>query len=238
MNKKILGIGIILASCAATTVFASSNNISIKKAKEIALKKVPGGTITNIELDYERNKQIYDIDIVLNQYEYDLKLDATTGHGISVTKELRDDYVATKPSTNGYITREEAKSIALKKVPGGTITKIELDHQAGRPIYEIELILNQYEYDLKLDATTGHGISVYKELRDGYEYSNQQVSGFITQEQAKNAVLAKFPNAVIRKIELDRDDQVYELDIKSGRSKYEVTVSATSGQVISYDLDD
>lgn len=235
MKKEFLGIGLILASLNLGTLFAASN-ISIEQAKAIALKKVPGATITNIELDYENNKSIYDIDLVLNQYEYDLKLDATTGSGISVKKELRND--TARPQTANFITTKQAQAIALKKVPGATITKIELDSEAGRGIYDIELVLNQYEYDLKLDAKTGSGISIKKELRDGASNTTQLSKNYITKEQAKNAALGHIPGATVLKVELDKDDAVYELELRKGNVKYDVVVSAITGKVLSSEIDD
>ena len=75
MRKKFLVMSILLTTLSATSAIAASH-ISINDARAIALKKVPGGTVTSIDLDYERNKAIYDIDIILNQYEYELKLNA------------------------------------------------------------------------------------------------------------------------------------------------------------------
>lgn len=234
MKKKLVGISVLLATLSATSVFAASN-ISIAQAKAIALKKVPGGTVTSIELDYENNRAIYDIDLVRNQYEYDLKLDAKTGSGISVRKELRDD--ASNSSNLNLISINQAKSIALKKVPGATIHKIDLDYEGGKAIYEIELYLNQYEYDLKLDARTGSGISIKKELRDGYTASKPQGTTFISKQQAKSAVLAKLPGATVTKIELDREDGVYELELRKGNVEYDAEVNARTGQVIFIKID-
>ena len=163
MRRKFLTLSILLATLSATSVIAASH-ISINEAKAIARKKVPGGTITSIDLDYERNKAIYDIDMILNQYEYELKLNAETGSGISITKELRDDYASSQSAK--FISMEQAQKIALQKVPGARIDNIELDYEGGRGIYEVELSLKRYEYDLKLDARTGSGISIKKELRD------------------------------------------------------------------------
>lgn len=238
MNKKILSLTLLFAALNTGMIFAVSN-ISIAQAKAIAQKKVPGGTVTSISLDYEKNRAIYDIDIFRNQYEYDLKLDATTGSGISAKKTARDDYAYS--DADRFITMEKAMAIALKKVPGATIYSIALDTEAKRDIYEIELSLKQYEYDLKLDALTGSGISVKKELKEGAAQTKPQkpsTSTYITKEQAQAAALKKIPGATVRKIELDREDGVYELELRKGKVNYDVTVSATSGKVLSCEIDD
>lgn len=238
MNKKILSLTLLFAALNTGMIFAVSN-ISIAQAKAIAQKKVPGGTVTSISLDYEKNRAIYDIDIFRNQYEYDLKLDATTGSGISAKKTARDDYSFS--DADRFITMDKAMAIALKKVPGATIYSIALDTEAKRDIYEIELALKSYEYDLKLDALTGSGISVKKELKEGVAQSKPQkpsASNYITKEQAQAAALKKVPGATVRKIELDREDGVYEIDLRKGNVNYDVTVSATSGKVLSCEIDD
>ena len=156
MKKEFLGIGLILASLNLGTLFAASN-ISIEQAQAIALKKVPGATITNIELDYENNKSIYDIDLVLNQYEYDLKLDAKTGSGISIKKELRDGASNTTQLSKNYITKEQAKNAALGHIPGATVLKVELDKDDA--VYELDLKKGNVKYDVVVSAITGKVLS-------------------------------------------------------------------------------
>ena len=33
--------------------------------------------------------------------------------------------------------------------------KLELDHDDGRPVYEVEIIYNMMEYEMEIDATNG-----------------------------------------------------------------------------------
>ena len=157
MKKKLVGISVLLATLSATSVFAASN-ISIAQAKSIALKKVPGATIHKIDLDYEGGKAIYEIELYLNQYKYDLKLDARTGSGISIKKELRDGYTASKPQGTTFISKQQAKSAVLAKLPGATVTKIELDREDG--VYELELRKGNVEYDAEVNARTGQVIFI------------------------------------------------------------------------------
>ena len=57
------------------------------------------------------------------------------------------------------ISMEQAKKIALDRVPGAkeeNITKLGLDFDDGRWIYEGEIIYNYIEYDFEIDAQTGN----------------------------------------------------------------------------------
>ena len=61
-------------------------------------------------------------------------------------------------TTGNYIGIYKAKSIALKKVPGANsshVTKIELDREHGRMVYEGEIYYKELEYDFDIDAVTG-----------------------------------------------------------------------------------
>lgn len=168
MKKRNILLGVILASVSFGSLFAAVTNysqvISMEKAKAIAESKVPGATITSIELDHELRGPIYDIEMYLNGYEYDLKLNATTGTGISIHKEYKNykvNQVASNSNSNKTdvsqtkLTANEAQTIALQQVPNASVKKIELDHKGGQLVYEIELRKGYIEYDVEVDAATG-----------------------------------------------------------------------------------
>lgn len=56
---------------------------------------------------------------------------------------------------SGKISASKAKSIVLAKIPGATITKLKLEKDDGRYIYEGEAVLNGYEYEFEIDANSG-----------------------------------------------------------------------------------
>ena len=53
------------------------------------------------------------------------------------------------------ITQDQAKAIVMKEVPNGQITKMELDYDHGRQVYEIEVMDGNVERDFDIDAETG-----------------------------------------------------------------------------------
>ena len=53
------------------------------------------------------------------------------------------------------ISIEDAISIAMSQIPG-EVTKIELDTENGRLVYEVDIITRQgIEYDMEIDAESG-----------------------------------------------------------------------------------
>lgn len=71
----------------------STNNSSViteKQAIEIAKAKA-SGKVTDLELDEDDNRLIYEIEIRNGKMEYDFEIDATTGDIIKYEEDLDDD---------------------------------------------------------------------------------------------------------------------------------------------------
>ena len=129
------------------------------KAQEIALAhagvSAADATITKTKLDYEDNRQVYDIEWYAGGAKYDYEIAVDTGEVVSSGYESQS-VVGT--ANNATVSESTAKQTALARVPGATdadIFKWELDYDDGRPEYEGEIIYDGMEYDFTIDATTG-----------------------------------------------------------------------------------
>lgn len=69
---------------------SASKEISMDKAKQIALKAVPGATVVKIERDKENGSVVYEVELVKGHYEYEIIIDAKSGK-IKHTEEEYDD---------------------------------------------------------------------------------------------------------------------------------------------------
>lgn len=145
------------------------------KAKEIVLQKagVTAESITEyeIELEAEKGMMVYDVEFTSGGYEYDCELDAKTGAVIKYEKERDEDRADySTEGTKVAISAEKAKSIALAHagLSAGEITEfaIELDHEDGRAVYEVEFKGGGFEYDYEIDAMTGKIQKQEKEAED------------------------------------------------------------------------
>ena len=174
MKKKILSITLlgILVLGVSVAVNAKSKNkynrnitsnsyIGVNRAMNIALKKVPGASnshVKKINLDRENGRMVYEGEIYYNGQEYEFDIDAVTG---DIVKWKVEGVSNNSPYTNSNannITIEKAKSIALAQVRGANQShfgKIELDHDHGRAVYEIEIFYNNSKYEFDIDASTG-----------------------------------------------------------------------------------
>lgn len=134
--------------------------VSLEDAKAAALTHAgvaaSDATFTKQKLDRDDGRTIYEIEFYTStgaEYEYDI--DAATGKVLKFESDL--EHAGT--SGGSLITRERAQEIALALVPGATaanITKLELDRDDGRTIYEIEIYYNWVEYEYEIDAVSGN----------------------------------------------------------------------------------
>jgi len=177
MKKKILSItllGILVLGVSVAVNakirnkynrnISSNNYIGVNKAINIALKKVPGASSSHmkkINLDRENGRMVYEGEIYYNGQEYEFDIDAVTGDIVKwKVDEISNNsgYIKNNVNNSQTITMEKAKSIALAQVPGANQShfgKIELDHDHGRAVYEIEIFYNNSKYEFDIDASTG-----------------------------------------------------------------------------------
>ena len=153
-----------------------------------------------------------------------------------------------QPDVSGYISIDEAKAIALKKVSLDaskvTFKKAELDADDRTPHYDIEFVSGGYEYEFEIDAKSGKILEFDRERVD--KKPTVDTSKFISVEEAKAAALKRASldasKVTFTKAELDIDDRTphYDIEFVSGGYEYEVEVNAKNGRIIDFDreLDD
>lgn len=69
---------------------SSSGLIGTAKAMEIAQQEIGGGQVTSIKLDREHGRQVYEVEAIYNNYEYELEIDAQSGEILKWEQELDD----------------------------------------------------------------------------------------------------------------------------------------------------
>lgn len=152
--------------------------ITKEEAKQIALTHAAlnANAISDYECELDRDdgKVIYEISFEHGHVEYEYDIDAVTGAIISWEKDCDKDNghnqnghdhnsaQTTAPSQSAdpqYITREEAKAIALEKAAVATDEirdyECELDTEDGIRVYEISFQKGNQEYEFEINATTG-----------------------------------------------------------------------------------
>src|SRR5690606_29773942 len=118
------------------------------------------GKVESIELEREKGKQVYEIDVDNGKEDFDIKINALDGEVISVKKEQDDDDQSEKEiNAENIISEQKAVEIAEQEV-NGTMKEIELDEDDGQILYEVELKTNKGEADVDIDAESGKVLKV------------------------------------------------------------------------------
>lgn len=150
-----------------STGTASSNYITVERAKQIALNdagvKESSAVFLRANLDWDDGRMQYEVEFYSGNTEYDYDIDAITGAILSSDRELENFQIWNNTSGNSgsaasgnYITAERAKHIALAECPSGsTVVKCQFDWDDGRAEYEVEIRNGWTEYDFEIDAVTG-----------------------------------------------------------------------------------
>lgn len=227
---------------------APSSLISKEKAKEIVLNKIPGASITKLELDEEDGIWLYEGKAKLGETVYEFEIKADDGSIMEWKSESKNGTAssssssssssggtASSSSSSSAITKEQAKSLVLKKIPGATIVELSVDYDDGRKVYEGEAYLNTSEYEFEIDAATGNFIKWKEEKHE----NTSNASSLISAEKAKSIVLAKVPGAAITDLELDEDDggYYYEGEARKGSVEYEFVINAVNGSIVEWEED-
>ena len=164
-----------LSGCGQTEERQQQKEISVEKAKEIALEHA-GISAEHVNfvkdgLDREDGYLVYDIEFYTNDHkEYDYEIDAYTGEVLSYDYDaeyytMSVDNASTEQDNNGknntnedIISEAKAKEIALEHVPGATeadIREFRTDQNDGRLEYEVKIYYDQNEYEFEIDGYSG-----------------------------------------------------------------------------------
>jgi len=178
-------------------------------------------------------------------------------NGISTAQPQEDS--ENQPAANGNSTAQpqedsldEAKAAALKDAglseSDVTFKKTELDNSHGTQVYDIEFYTSDTKYDYEIDASNG---TVLEKNIEQFQIQtnptdsaiNSSSNDYIGVDRAKEIALnhAQMNESDVQfaKAKLENDDDVveYEIEFYFGRTEYDYTIDAVSGNIIEYDVD-
>lgn len=143
----------------------------------------------------------------------------------------------TAEASKGFITMENARTIAVKSV-GGNVTDIELKRKKSGSFYEVEVQSKGFEYDMDIDAKTGKILRKDKDELDDDDDIIVFNKKFITPAAAEKIALKKAKGTIV-KVALDNDDNrvIYEIEVEDNIYEYELDIDAISGKILDFDKD-
>lgn len=166
------------------------------------------------------------------------QVEQDTSDAASDTDDTGDDAAAGDGQAAGEpLTAQEAAVIALDEVPGAVV-EIDRDDAGGTVVWEV-LVRddsgNGVEVDV--DAATGEVRD-----RDDEDLPDEAASGAprVTAVEAMDTAVAEVPGGAVRDLDLSDDDGriVWDVEVQGDAGRVDVTVDASSGDVLDIDADD
>lgn len=151
----------------------------------------------------------------------------------------KDEDVLVDEYTNIKIKPEEAFDIFMEKYPTTKITKVKLDKEMGKFVYNLEGFERNKEYEVKIDSVNGNIIKEYMETDDDMdemEITRVNVEKII--DLVEKAMAEAGVDAKLEEWTLDTDDGRVKLEVemdKKGFGDLEYTYDVETGELIEID---
>lgn len=142
---------------------SQASKVSLKQAINIASKEASGTLIgagfDDVDDDDKAQGRVYEIEFSTASRNYEIKIDANTGHVISTETERLEsgDVAEYKALTQAKISSVDAMHIAEKK-SGGRVVDVEFKHKSDASptaYYEVEVLKDHHIHELIIDTNTG-----------------------------------------------------------------------------------
>lgn len=234
--KKLTGV--FFASLCMVTISTSSFSIFAsdftgEKAKEIAEKKVPNGSVHistkddgkkyEIEFYQESNKEWYELDVnkaSQTVVSFDTKKTNHQG-GSTVT-----------------LTEAQVKEIVLKEQKTADILSVKLEKDDGLMEYEVKFKADNCYGKYTIHPSTG--VILERDLTIGSLSSRENFTNLISYEKAKSIALEQYPDGRVTDIDLEWEDSAYcyQIEVIQNGLEYEMELDAQTGSVLWYGAED
>ena len=143
------------------TATAAVQSVAGEGARDAALKdaglNATDVRFTKTKTDREDGRQVYEIEFVKDNVEYEYEIDAETGE---ILEKSRETFKTDSQTGSGnYVGVDRAKSAALAgaglSASDVSFEKAKLEKDDGVNKYEVEFVSGGVEYDYEIDAETG-----------------------------------------------------------------------------------
>ncbi len=209
--------------------------ITLTKAKEIVLDYcgLKSAEFMEIKCDAGHEEAVYELKFVMEQMEYECKLDAVSGNILYCEMKPADssdnESVSEKnPLPDHETTSEiyETSAPESENITSYPETQMTTENDPT-VISPTETTIQQIETTMQQTETTASDSNVEKKV--------------IGEEAAKQIALQHAGNGQVSKmkVNLDRSDgkMIYEIEFNIGTDEYEYEIDAYSGIILEYDLD-
>lgn len=215
--------------------------ITLEAAKQIALKYADlagNQEAVFVKEEFDSKKGRYELEILCNGYEYEVKVDARTGNVLEMEREATNH---STPNTNlKKVTLEEAKALVLKDLNLKAATFDKEEYDSYEEEYELELTVDGVEYEYTISAYTGQILEKDWDKKEMAKSTPdpKDTTSFIGVAKAKELALKNAgltgKTVTYEEAKLDEDDgkYVYEIEFVYEGVEYEYEIDAHTGSIL------
>ena len=138
------------------------------------------------------------------------------------------------------ITLTQAIDIAKQNAKGDLVSaKFDYDDDDATSEYEVELVANGTSYEVKIDANTGKVLKTKQETldkKDMAEYSAMKQAKVTLTSAMQTASQSVNGKVISAEFELKKGQSLYDIEVIKGNQKYEVSIDANTGKILSSNI--
>ncbi|MCQ2009300.1 PepSY domain-containing protein [Sporolactobacillus sp. STSJ-5] len=212
-------IALILLTVALIQFLQREQLLPKNKIRTLAVHQL-GGKVSSAVLEEKR----YVVTLDRNNGRYRVIMDAESG------KIVQLSIIKAPSSSDRYtITEEDAKTIAVKQVPGN-VQSIEKVSENGKAAYSVAIQTASGTVHTIIDAANGSVLNTQQPSKDGLET-------VISEQEARSIALKQVDGEIVHsELEENEDQYEYKVTIKTKQDTAEVYVNAYSGKTtVSWD---
>ena len=224
-----------------------NNFIGDDEARSIALNLAGGGQITLCRLSYNNGEAEYEVGVINGDMTYFITIDAYTGEVVRFTRDSitqpndptepstpTTPTTPTTPATN--VTIENAKSIALSRVGGGTIARVETKYHKHGVEFNVLIVKGDYRYCVHVNSSTGYVSNMHTDLITTVASNAYGYSAAVSSNQAKTIAIQCAGGGIVTECKLEYKKSsgalIYHVHVANGQYEYCVEINASSSAVI------
>lgn len=238
MNKKMMmAIGAMAIAAVLGLIF--SQNLSVSAGPDLTKAEVEDkvkaqypGEITELELDNQGKNPVYEVEVVMEEKEYELQIDGNSGKVLKLEEKR-----ATKTAKKNERETDKQKEKADKEDSTATKEKKESDLEMNEKANEEKDDSERKTVIAPKQEETKQEEKQEQATKESNNKSNERKST-ISKNKAIDIAQKQF-SGTIDSIELDRDDGrlIYEIEMESSRGEAEIEIDAYTGEVLVVDID-
>lgn len=211
--------------------------ITLSKAKEIVLEYcgLKTAQFTGIKCDAGHDEAVYELKFVMDNMEYECKLDAVSGNIIYCEMKPEDSVSNTSSAERGTLPDKETTSDIVES---SAETSENITSKTETQTTENVVQITTNSETVSSDSSTLETTASQSEIPITEPTAENQMIG---EEAAKQIALQHAGGSQVSntKVHLDRKDGkvIYEIEFYVGSDKYEYEVDAYSGKILEFDID-